>query len=194
MARLESAVTRMPAKSSIHGVRRTLITLAALKPARARTVAKSGKAAAWRRSLNLTHSRCLTGLIASNGTPKMILKSTAFLFAAFALTGCCVSGNGCYSPLPGPPVAWDALGSRPNDGTVPTELKLKKQSKIEAFTEPGFDAGTASDARPHAPEGLAQREASDRAAESALTKKLIICRGCSVPPARDDDLTGSVPH
>jgi hypothetical protein len=139
--------------------------------------------------LEFNTSRCL---VAPKGMPKMILRYATFLFAAAALAGCCVSGNGCYSPLPGTPVAWDGLGSPPDDGTVVTEHKPNKQPKTKAVTQPGFDAGAAPDVNPHSSERLAAREASDRAADVALTKKLIICHGCSVPPARNDDPTGSV--
>jgi hypothetical protein len=123
--------------------------------------------------------------------PNMILKGAVFLFAAVVLAGCCVSGNGCYSPLPGTPVAWDGLGSPPSDGTAVTEQKPKKQSKTKAVTEPDLDAVAAADVKPRS---LAEREASDRAADIVLAKKLIICRGCSGLPVRDDDPTGSVPH
>ena len=124
----------------------------------------------------------------------MILRWATFLFAAAALAGCCVSGNSCYSPLPGTPVAWDGLGTPPSDGSVVTEHQSRRQSKTKPVPEPGLDAMAASDVKPHLGAGLAEREASDRAADLALTKKLIICRGCSVPPARDDGPTGSVPH
>jgi hypothetical protein len=124
----------------------------------------------------------------------VILKSVACLFAAVALAGCCMSGNGCDVPLPGAPVAWDGLGAPPDDDTVATERKPKRQPKTDAATRLQHDAAAKSDAKPLTMrERWAQQEAADRAAEGALAKKLVICRGCSSPPARaDDETTGSV--
>jgi hypothetical protein len=126
----------------------------------------------------------------------MILKCVAFLFAAIALAGCCVSGNGCSVPLPGTLVAWDGLGSAPTETSGATEYRPRQKSrpKKEIVIGPIGEGAATSDAGPQSHEWWAQREAADRAAESALTKKLIICRGCSPPPARDDDATGSVPR
>jgi hypothetical protein len=127
----------------------------------------------------------------------MILRSATFLIVAAALAGCCASGNGCYSPLPATPVAaaaWDGLGPPPGDGSVVTEPRSKRQSKTKPVTGPAWDAVAASDVKPHQGESLAEREASDRAADLTLTKKLIICQGCSVPPGRDDGSNGGVPH
>jgi hypothetical protein len=121
----------------------------------------------------------------------MIPKCVACLFAAVALAGCCLSGNGCYAPLPGAPVAWDGLGPPPNDGAVATERKSKRQPKTEAAIRPDYDATALSDLKPHSREWWAQQEAADQAAQSALAKKLIICRGCSPPPVRNDDVTSS---
>jgi hypothetical protein len=42
----------------------------------------------------------------------MMLKCITLIFATTALAGCCVSGNGCYAPLPAAP---DGLGSPPTD-------------------------------------------------------------------------------
>jgi hypothetical protein len=126
----------------------------------------------------------------------MISKCVAFVFAAVALAGCCVSGNGCYAPLPGTPIAWDGLGSAPTETYRATEYRPRQKSrpKKEIIIGPIGEGADMSDVGPHSHEWWAQREAADRAAESALTKKLIICRGCSPPPAREDDATGSVPR
>ena len=126
----------------------------------------------------------------------MILKCTAFLFATIALAGCCVSGNGCSVPLPGTLVAWDGLGSTPTESSPATEYRPRQRSRRrkEIVAVPIGVGAVTSNAAPHSHEWWAQREAADRAAESALTKRLIICRGCSPPPAGSDDATGSVPH
>jgi hypothetical protein len=57
----------------------------------------------------------------------MISRSIAFLFAAVALAGCCVSGNGCYAPLPGTPTAWDGLDPAPAETAAQaTEYRPRK--------------------------------------------------------------------
>jgi hypothetical protein len=124
----------------------------------------------------------------------MISKCVACLFAAVALAGCCMSGNGCYTPLPGAPVAWDGLGSSPSEDAMESERKPKRQLRTEAVARPDREAIATSDAKPISKERWAEQEAADRIAEGALAKKLVICRGCSLPPAKDDDATGRVPH
>jgi hypothetical protein len=124
----------------------------------------------------------------------MISKCVACLFAAVALAGCCMSGNGCYTPLPGAPVAWDGLGSPPSEEAMVSERKPKRQPRTEAVARPDHDGTATSDAKPFSKERLAQQEAADRVADGALAKKLVICRGCSLPPPKNDDATGSVPH
>jgi hypothetical protein len=125
----------------------------------------------------------------------MVLKSVACLFAALALAGCCMSGNGCYAPLPGVPVAWDGLGPPPSEDGMASERTPKKRPKTQAVSRVDRDAQAAmSDTNPvpSTRERWAQQEAADRIAEQAMAKKLIICRGCSPAPAKDQDATGSV--
>lgn len=45
----------------------------------------------------------------------MYSKLLVLLVAATALSGCCVSGSGCYAPTPGTPLAWDGLGEPPTE-------------------------------------------------------------------------------
>jgi len=63
----------------------------------------------------------------------MISKSIVFLFSAIALGGCCISGNGCYAPVAGAPIAWDGLGSPPTDvAEVSEDQPKKKKTPSEA--------------------------------------------------------------
>jgi hypothetical protein len=145
-------------------------------------------------TLNLAHHRGFIWLLTIR-RDVMILKLIVCLFAAFALAGCCMSGNGCDAPLPGAPVAWDGLGAPPNEDTWATERKPKRQAKTDAATRLHHDATATSDANPLSTrERWALQEAAERAAEGALAKKLIICRGCSSPPARNDETTGNIPR
>ena len=121
----------------------------------------------------------------------MILKCVAFLFAAGALAGCCVSGNGCYAPLPGTPIAWDGLGSAPTETAQATEYRQRKNARSKKEIIIGPIGGVAAEPpKPEAKEAWAQQEAADRADEAKLTKQLIICRNCL--PSRPDG--GSVTH
>jgi hypothetical protein len=110
----------------------------------------------------------------------MITRSIAFLFAAVALAGCCVSGSGCYAPLPGTPTAWDGLDPAPT-GTI-------ARPKNEIVIGPLGDVPVEP---PKPQEAWAQQEAADRADEAKLKKQLMICRNCLPAPAHDDT-AGSV--
>jgi hypothetical protein len=59
----------------------------------------------------------------------MYSKFLVLLVAAAALSGCCVSGSGCYAPTPGTPLAWDGLGEPPTtaDGVQPGEARQAKR-------------------------------------------------------------------
>src|SRR3984893_17064136 len=121
----------------------------------------------------------------------MISRSIAFLFAAVALAGCCVSGNGCYAPLPGTPTAWDGLDPA-STGTAAqaTEYRLRKiaRPKNEIIIGPVGDVPVGP---PKPQEAWAQQDAADRADEAKLKKHLMIYRNCLPAPAQDDT-AGSV--
>jgi hypothetical protein len=123
----------------------------------------------------------------------MISKYIAFLFAAGALAGCCVSGNGCYAPLPGTPMAWDGLGPSPTETAQAIEYRPRQSArpKKEIIIGPISDAPAQPDPKPQAEEAWAQQEAADRDADAKLMKQLMICRNCLPAPALDD-ATGSV--
>ena len=119
-------------------------------------------------------------------TPNLI----ACVFVAAALTGCCASGTGCDSPLPASQAAWDGLGKAPSDTAGTTDLPRRNPPKREIVAGPIGDVPAV--ANPRAKSEWEQQEAANRADEAKLAKQLMICRGCSPPPKRDDDATVSV--
>ena len=122
-----------------------------------------------------------------------LLKYGAFVLIAVVLTACCTWGTCCYAPS-GALVSWDGLGSPPNDGAQATEHKPKRKPKNETASAPPPDVTYSTDIKDiklHSKEWWAKQEADDRAADSLLTKKLKICRGCSPPSAAGEEATGS---
>jgi hypothetical protein len=105
--------------------------------------------------------------------------------ASIALAGCCMSGNGCYAPLPGTPIAWDGLGTDdPNDGTQNIARKPKSRPKTEIVTG---SIGDSTKVRSGELSGKAGAEKlEERDGDAALARKLIICRGCSSSPTKDE--------
>ena len=118
----------------------------------------------------------------------MIAKCIVFLGSAIALGGCCISGSGCYAPVPGAPIAWDGLGSPPTDVAEASESQPKKKTrpKREIIVGPLGDVAAAPNSRSQASESWAQQEAADQADEIRLKNKLRICSNCMTAPARDD--------
>ncbi len=119
----------------------------------------------------------------------MISKSVVFLFSAIALGGCCISGNGCYAPVAGAPIAWDGLGSPPTDVAEVSEDQPKKKKarpRREIIVGPLGDVAGAPSSRSQAGESWAQQEAADQADEIRLKNKLRICSNCMTAPARED--------
>ena len=128
----------------------------------------------------------------------MTSKWIAFLFCAIALGGCCASGSGCYAPANGiagrlgrpraPPDLARFRTSSPGSSRTAagvSEDHAKKPAKT--VVRPSGGATAASAAKPHSDEWWAKKEAEDRDADKALTRKLIICRGCSSSSPRTDD-------
>lgn len=120
-----------------------------------------------------------------------LLKWSIFALSTVILAGCCGAGTSRYNHPPGL-VAWDGLGRSPDDVSPATAHKPKRQAKIEATSEPDYDAIDASNVEPHSKEWWALREKADRAADAALTRKLVICQGCLPVSAQDADATASV--
>ena len=118
-----------------------------------------------------------------------LLRCSFLALTSVALAGC--ASSSCY-PVPGKPIAWDGLGRSPYESAPTTDHKAKRQAKAEAVTEPDYDAIDASGVEPHSKEWWTLRERADRVADAALTRKLVICRGCLPASAQDGDATASV--
>jgi hypothetical protein len=132
--------------------------------------------------------------------PRLIV----FVLAALALSGCCMSGSGCYVAKEGPLGAWDGRGAGPDDAMVTEEEQsttpeqpMAPQSKKKTartktgMTEPG--KRTRAEAERESEQMRAEQDAADQDADARLTKSLTICQNC-VPSARDRDAakTGTV--
>ena len=128
----------------------------------------------------------------------------AFVLAGLALAGCCVSGNGCYVPVPGVPTAWDGAGTRPGEGNAPPRQQRLARPKTEIIVGPITPASGEARAQPAAPspgvsgpapseadKSRAQSEAVEREADARLTRRLMICRDC-LPPAAGTDAVGTI--
>src|SRR5689334_5199210 len=111
----------------------------------------------------------------------------AIILASTALAGCCLSPNGCYTPLPGAPIAWDGLGTAPTETTGTTEERPRKNARPKKEIIIGPIGGAAAEPKPKLTgrEAFLAQEAADRADEEKLTKKLMICSNCL--PARTSD-------
>jgi hypothetical protein len=108
----------------------------------------------------------------------MILKCIAFLFAAVALASCCVSGNGCYTSLPGTPIAWDGLGSLPTVNETEPKPKRTSRPKTEIVVGPLNEKSAQVDPKSQAQVRWTEDQAADRDADAKLNKQLMICRNC----------------
>jgi hypothetical protein len=118
----------------------------------------------------------------------MMLRYFISLVAALMLGGCCLSGN-CYAPVAGAapgagPTAGIATTSAP-DGLDPASMdetqadvpaKPRKTAQRRRDTVSESEASAASRYRGDSYEA---QEASDRADEARLKRKLIICQNCA---------------
>jgi hypothetical protein len=126
-------------------------------------------------------------------------KFIALILASTALAGCCVSGHGCYSPLPGVPLAWQGLGPAPTEAaqltedrpSQPTEDRPRKpsRSKKEVIIGPIGELAAEAKRKLEGIDPLVQQEAADRADEEKLAKRLMICGNC-LPARSNDEATG----
>jgi hypothetical protein len=108
----------------------------------------------------------------------MMSKCIAFVFASVALAGCCASGNGCYAPLPGTPIAWDGLGSPPTENEREYKPKRTPRSNTEIVVGPLNETRAQADPKSQPQDQWTQEQAADRDADAKLTKQLMICRNC----------------
>jgi hypothetical protein len=120
-------------------------------------------------------------------------KYIALILASTALAGCCVSGNGCYLPPAGAPIAWDGLGSAPTETAEFSEDQPRKATRPKKEIIIGPIGGVAAEPKRklEGREAYLQQEAADRADEARLTKKLTICTNCM--PARTNAEAGGGP-
>jgi hypothetical protein len=123
-----------------------------------------------------------------------VLKWLLLALAVVALCGCSALGNGDYAPLPGTPTAWDGLGPPPRDRTEgPVRRSVRILRPKTEIILGSLGKGTAEPTlKPYSKEWFAKQEALDRASDAALSKKMIICRGCLSPP-QDLDLVARSP-
>jgi hypothetical protein len=120
----------------------------------------------------------------------MVRRLAFLIVAGLALSGCCMDGSGCYVPTPNKALAsWDGLGPYPKRNHV-KRLKIRTTNEAAASEDNSPSEEELSKLRPYSQEWGAALEAINRAADSKLKKKLIICRDCL--PREPDDQTGSI--
>jgi hypothetical protein len=117
-----------------------------------------------------------------------VLKWPLLALAVAALSGCSASGNGLYAPLPKTPTAWNGAD---HPDRVRTEGQPVRSARVlhpkAAVTVGSIDYKTPDPAlKPYSKEWFAQQEAIDQEANTALIKKMTICRGCQSPPKEMD--------
>ena len=116
----------------------------------------------------------------------MISRCIQIIFAAVALAGCCASGNGCYAPTPGVPIAWDGLGTAPSATDQGSDSRPRKTTRAKREIIVGPVVTTEPNSKPEGKEAWVRQEAADRADEERLAKKLMICRNCQPAPTHED--------
>jgi hypothetical protein len=89
-----------------------------------------------------------------------------FVFAAFALAGCCASGTGCPAPLPPELATTDGLVSSRDDGFQPGEPSIAVGESKGRMV------------RSKANRSFAEQDAMDQQAAAELASHLKICNGC----------------
>jgi hypothetical protein len=115
----------------------------------------------------------------------MIAKCILFLAAALLLANCSALGT-AHGPVAatGSPVAWDGLGSTPDDGdTQAVESAPRKPARAKRQV-----SAAQKDIRPG--DTWQEQQAADLEDEKRLRRKLMICTNCAVESARED--TGAV--
>jgi hypothetical protein len=108
----------------------------------------------------------------------MIMKCITFVFAAAALAGCCVSGNGCYTPLPGTPIAWDGLGTPPTDNETKPKPKRTSRPKKEIVVGPLNETPAQADPKSQSHDRWVEEQAANQDADAKLKKQMMICSNC----------------
>jgi hypothetical protein len=110
----------------------------------------------------------------------MVSKWIALFVAMAALAGCCASGTGCYTPVPGIPIASDGLtaGASGDGSEDRPKLTSSHKPRHEIIVGPLNDSSAESDSKVQTKDRWTQEQAADRDADAKLTKQLLICRNC----------------
>jgi hypothetical protein len=122
---------------------------------------------------------------------EMISKCLAFVIAALALAGCCAFGTTCDVPTAGPHAAWDGLGPVSNDNARPAKVSRPREASARSTSEVHGESSL------QARDKWEQQEAVNKAEEARLSRRMIICNGCSAKSSEsssesDGGSTGSV--
>jgi hypothetical protein len=114
----------------------------------------------------------------------MISKCILFLAAGLLLANCSALGS-AHGPVAatGGPVAWDGLGSTPDEDAKADEPAPRKPARAKKQVSAGQ-----KDIRPG--DTWQEQQAADLEDEKRLRRKLMICTNCAVESARED--TGAV--
>jgi hypothetical protein len=119
----------------------------------------------------------------------MILRVVALLCGAFALAGCCISGQGCYAPISTTPFAFEPSAPSDADFDAPSKKVAQKlpaqklsDQKLpdQKLADNGLPKGTVAQRNAMAQDGGSREDeqAADREADAKLSSQLKICRGC----------------
>ena len=134
----------------------------------------------------------------------MMSRVVALLCGAFALAGCCMSGQGCYAPISTAPFAFEPSAPAGDADLDAPKKKLAQKLAQKVAQKPavqklpiqdvsanGLPNATASQRNAMAQDGMAQdggqpgqdvkwedQQAADREADARLSSQLKICRGC----------------
>ena len=135
----------------------------------------------------------------------MISRVVALLCGAFALAGCCMSGQGCYAPISTAPFAFEPSAPDGDAGLDAPKRKLAQKVAqkpadqklpVQDLSANGLPNATPAQRNAMAQDGMAQdgmaqdggqsgqdgkwedQQAADREADAKLSSQLKICRGC----------------
>ena len=131
------------------------------------------------------------------GGAVMQIRLIALFIAGTALTGCCATGSGCNTPVPGAPIAWDGLGEAPTANAEEGEENRpkrrtarnreiilgpliegpSKESSVQTSVQTSAQTSTRSDATAQHEEWT-RLPTEDAEADAKLARQLKICRGC----------------
>jgi len=104
----------------------------------------------------------------------MIFRCIALLLS-LALAGCCVSGVGCTARAPVSGVAWDGLGTVPQENAIGDD---SAPAGPQSASKKSRQQAARSDGTVRSGNQWGQEQASDQAADTKLTRQLKICSNC----------------